>query len=86
MRSLAVEFATSGLTVNAVAPGWFATEANAEWVGDESVENFIREHIPMQRWGTPEEIGAAAVFLASEEASYVNGLTVTVDGGLSVSF
>jgi len=86
MRSLAVEFATSGLTVNAIAPGWFSTEANAEYVGEAPIENFIREHIPVQRWGVPEEIGAAAVFLASEEASYVNGSTVTVDGGLSVSF
>lgn len=86
MRSMAVEFGKTGPTVNAIAPGWFSTEANAEYVGLEQIEQFIQEHIPLARWGRPEEIGAAAVFLASDAASYVNGLTLTVDGGLSVSF
>lgn len=86
MRALAVECARSGTTVNAIAPGWFATESNHEYVGRDDIEAFIRARVPMGRWGSPDEIGCAAVFLASPGASYVNGVTLTVDGGLSVSF
>jgi gluconate 5-dehydrogenase len=86
MRSLAVEFGRCGMTVNAIAPGWFATESNFEFVGRDDVQSFIRARVPLARWGSPEEIGAAAVFLSSSGSSYVNGLTLTIDGGLSVSF
>jgi gluconate 5-dehydrogenase len=86
MRSLAVEFGKSGMTVNAIAPGWFATESNREYVGRDDIEAFIRTRVPLSRWGSPHEIGSAAVFLASSGASYINGLTLTIDGGLSVSF
>lgn len=86
MRSLAVEFGGLGLTVNAIVPGWFATESNAEFVAREDIQTFIRTRIPARRWGQPEEIGAAADLLASTAASYINGLILTVDGGLSVSF
>ena len=86
MRSLAVEFGRSGMIVNAIAPGWFATESNHEYVGRDDIEAFIRARVPLSRWGNPVEIGGAAVFLASSGASYVNGVTLTVDGGLSVSF
>lgn len=86
MRSLAIEFGRCGMTVNAIAPGWFTTESNIEFVGRDDVHSFIRTRVPLARWGTPDEIGAAAVFLASAGSSYVNGLTLTIDGGLSVSF
>ena len=86
MRSLAVEFGRCGMTVNAIAPGWFTTESNAEFVGRDDVQSFIRTRVPLARWGRPDEIGAAAVFLSSPGSSYVNGLTLTIDGGLSVSF
>ena len=82
-RSLAVEFAPERVRVNAIAPGFFATEANARWVGEPAVERYVAERIPMARWGRPEEVAGAAVFLASDAASYVTGHTLVVDAGLS---
>jgi gluconate 5-dehydrogenase len=85
-RALAVEFGPEGITTNAIAPGYFATETNAAMVADPRVEEFVKRRIPLRRWGTPREIAGAAVFLASDAASYVNGHVLTVDGGLSASF
>lgn len=85
-RALAVEFGPQGITTNAIAPGYFATETNAAMVGDPKVEAWVKRRIPLQRWGTPREIAGAAVFLASDAGSYVNGHVLTVDGGLSASF
>jgi gluconate 5-dehydrogenase len=86
VRALAVEFGPKGITANAVAPGYFATETNAAMVDDPQVESFVRRRIPLRRWGDPREIAGAAVFLASDAASYINGHVLTVDGGLSASF
>jgi len=85
-RSLAAEYGPHGVTANAIAPGFFATETNAERVADPEVQAFIERRVPLRRWGRPSEIGGAAVFLASEEASYVNGHVLTVDGGMIASF
>lgn len=85
-RSFAVELGRQGVRCNAIAPGFFATETNAAMVADEAVNRFLGERVPLGRWGRPAEIGPAAVFLASDAASYVNGQVLTVDGGLSVSF
>jgi gluconate 5-dehydrogenase len=82
-RSLAVEFGSDTLTVNAVAPGFFATQINEGLVADPAIARFIEMRVPLRRWGRPEELAPAALFLASPEASYVNGVTLTVDGGLS---
>jgi len=84
-RALASEYGAHGITANAIAPGFFATETNAARVADPKVRPFVEMRVPLRRWGEPREIGAAAVFLASEEASYVNGHVLTVDGGLSAS-
>ena len=86
MRALAAEFGPRGITTNAIAPGYFATETNAAMVDDPEVEGFVKRRIPLQRWGKPSEVAGAAVFLASDAASYVNGHVLTVDGGLSASF
>ncbi|MEQ8395336.1 SDR family oxidoreductase [Thalassobaculum sp.] len=82
-RSLAVEFAAQNLTVNAIAPGLFLTEANRSLADDPAIATFLNARVPVRRWGRPEEIVPAALFLASPDASYVNGTTITVDGGLS---
>jgi gluconate 5-dehydrogenase len=85
-RSLAVEYGPHGITSNAIAPGFFATETNAYLVGDPAMQAFLERRVPLRRWGDPVEIGGAAVFLASDEAAYVNGHVLTVDGGFSASY
>lgn len=84
MRALAVDHARDGITSNAIAPGMFATETNAGLVANEEFSRFVDVRVPVGRWGRPGEIGAAAVFLASDEASFVNGHVLTVDGGQTV--
>lgn len=81
-RSLAKELASRGITVNAVAPGAVDTDMLAA-LGAEQLAA-IADRVPLGRIGTPEEIAAAVEFLASEDAGYVTGTVLTVDGGLSI--
>lgn len=83
MRSCAAEYGARGITSNAIAPGFFATDPNLGMVADPDVQAFVDLRIPARRWGRPDEIAGAALFLASEAASFVNGQTLTVDGGMS---
>jgi len=84
MRSIAVEYGAHGVTSNAIAPGMFATETNAAMAANPDLVAFARQRVPLQRWGRPQEIAGAALFLASEAASFVNGHVLTVDGGMSI--
>jgi len=84
-RQLAVELGDKNITVNAIAPGYFATEMNQELMADGDFNDWVCTRVPARRWGKVDEIGAAAVFLASDEAAYVNGHVLTMDGGLSIS-
>lgn len=79
-KSLAREVARFGITVNAVCPGLIATDMVAA-LPDTQRRRYL-EQIPLQRFGAPEEVGAAIAFLASEPAAYITGSTLTVDGGL----
>ncbi|MFC6447135.1 SDR family oxidoreductase [Shinella zoogloeoides] len=84
MRSMAVEYGPHGITSNAIAPGWFATETNAAMAANDDLMPFVRQRIPAQRWARPDEIAGAALFLASDAASFVNGHVLVVDGGMTV--
>lgn len=84
-RQLAVELAPHNITVNAIAPGYFATELNTALIENKEFNDWVCKRTPAGRWGKLEEIGPPAVFLASDEASYVNGHVLTVDGAISVS-
>jgi gluconate 5-dehydrogenase len=84
-RQMAIEFATTGVTVNAIAPGYFETEMNAPLLANAEFVAMVNKRTPMARWAKPDELGGAAVFLASDAASYVTGHTIYVDGGLTVA-
>jgi gluconate 5-dehydrogenase len=75
----------AGITVNALAPGYFATELNTALLEDKAFTAWVEARTPAGRWAKPEELGGAVVFLASDAAAYVNGHVLAVDGGLSVS-
>jgi gluconate 5-dehydrogenase len=84
MRALAVELGPKGITANAIAPGFFLTDVNAGFfAGPQAAE--VGRRIPLRRWGRPDELVGAAIFLASDASSYVNGHVLTVDAGLSIA-
>jgi gluconate 5-dehydrogenase len=80
-RALAAELGPHAITVNAIAPGFFATEANAQMAEDPQIAAWLKTRTSLGRWARPAEIGGAAVFLASPEASFVTGHLLVVDGG-----
>nr|WP_205693199.1 2-dehydro-3-deoxy-D-gluconate 5-dehydrogenase KduD [Cellulomonas sp. IC4_254] len=80
-KALANELARHGVTANAIAPGYMATDNTAAIRADEVRERSILDRIPAERWGTPADLQGAFVFLASAASDYVNGAVVPVDGG-----
>jgi NAD(P)-dependent dehydrogenase (short-subunit alcohol dehydrogenase family) len=84
-KSLAVELARHGVCVNAIAPGFFPTALNQELLEDTPRGREVLMRTPMQRYGRLEELAGAAVFLASESASFITGQILVVDGGYLAS-
>ena len=84
-KSLAADLGASGVTVNALAPGFVVTEATAVHMATPEFKAMVEQRTPAGRWGQPEDIAGAALFLASNAAAYVNGHLLVVDGGLTVS-
>lgn len=80
-RAVAAELATDGITCNAICPGYFYTELTQAVLDTKQFQDFAKTHVPMQRYGKEGELNAAAIFLASREASYVTGVILPVDGG-----
>ena len=84
-RGMAVELATKGVTVNCIAPGYMATDINTEFRADPQRYEWIRNRVPMKRWGTPQDLAGAAVFLASDASAFITGQVLVADGGLTIA-
>jgi gluconate 5-dehydrogenase len=81
-KGMCADWARHGLQINAIGPGYYATELNKALVADPVFDEWLRKRTPAGRWGRIEDLHGAAIFLASEAANFVNGHTLYVDGGL----
>ena len=80
-RAAAAELAPYNITVNCICPGYFYTELTTDVLNTEDFQKFANEHVPMKRYGKSGELNAGVIFLASDEASYVTGIVLPIDGG-----
>ena len=83
-HTLALEYAARGIRVNGIGPGATVTPINRSWIDDPVKRQAVESHIPMRRAGDAEEMAAATAFLCSDEAAYITGQTLFVDGGLTL--
>jgi glucose 1-dehydrogenase len=83
-RTLALEYARRGIRVNAVGPGATITPINHAWTDDPVKTTIVSSHIPLGRPGTADEMAGVCAFLASDDAAYITGQTIFVDGGLTL--
>jgi gluconate 5-dehydrogenase len=81
-KSMAVEWAASGIQANAIGPGYMLTDMNQALMSNTDFNNWLMSRVPAKRWGNPDELVGAAIFLASAASNYVNGQTIYVDGGM----
>jgi short-subunit dehydrogenase len=84
-KSLAIAYATDGVRVNAIAPGWIATPLTQALQDDKARASVILERTPMARWGTPADVAGPVLFLASPQAAFVTGVILPVDGGYLIN-
>ena len=84
-KGMAIDWGPHGINVNGLGPGYFATELNAALVADEKFSTWLIGRTPSRRWGKVEDLGGAAVFLASDAAKFVNGHILYVDGGVTAT-
>jgi len=89
-KGMAIDFAKDGIRVNVICPGWIQTPLVEDWFEQQKDPKSAREYIygrhPLGRIGTIEECGKAAVFLASEDSSFITGVTVNIDGGITLGY
>ncbi len=81
-RAMAVEWAQHGIQANAIGPGYMLTDMNQALVNNPDFQSWLMSRVPAKRWGNPDELVGAAIFLASDASTYVNGQTIYVDGGM----
>jgi gluconate 5-dehydrogenase len=79
---MAAEWAEHGIQANAIGPGYMATDMNRALMDDVKFDAWVKGRTPARRWGQPDELVGAAVFLASRASAYVNGQVIYVDGGM----
>jgi len=84
-KSMATEYGKYNIQTNAIGPGYFLTDLTKPLSDDPEFDAWVKKEVPLARWGKPEELIGAAIFLASDASSYVNGHTIYVDGGLQAS-
>jgi gluconate 5-dehydrogenase len=84
-KSMAVEWGKFNIQTNAIGPGYMLTELTKTLAKDKDFDAWVKSSVPLARWGTPEELVGAAIFLASGASSYVNGHTIYIDGGWQAS-
>lgn len=81
MKAMATEWGQYNIQTNAIAPGYFLTDLTQPLANDKQFDQWVKSEVPLQRWGTPDELIGTAIYLASDASNYVNGHTVFVDGG-----
>lgn len=84
-KSMAIDLGPLGIQVNAIGPGYFATELTAPLLSDEKFASWLKGHTPSRRWGQVHELAPVAVFLASDASSFINGHVLYIDGGISAT-
>jgi gluconate 5-dehydrogenase len=84
-KAMAIDLGPLGINVNGIGPGYFKTEMTAKLVADPAFTSWIVGRTPSRRWGDVEDLGGAAVFLASDASRFVNGHILYVDGGVTAS-